>query len=696
MGAEDHIAVPEPVRQDRRKDVCVLTIDNPPSGALSADVRRRLNDALETAKTDDDIKAVVLAGNGAHFATGGSASEHTVADAPSLAELCDRIEASPKPVVVAIAGAALGGGLEVALAAHARVATAGARLGAPDITIGLVPNAGGTQRLPKVIGGIAALKLLLSGRSVNGDSAAKLGLVDALAKDDVVAAAVQHARSLARSEGDLRRSSTRRDRLGEGTAFLEAVAMHRAAANAAPLDAPIRMIECVEAALLLPYAIGRGMEQAAFDDLVNSEHSKSLRHIFSAERALQAASNWKGRVESRKLTHVAIVGASGMSVELVVQCFDAGFHVTVAEVDDDALEAGTGRIIGHYEARISTGAMTEEGVEDVLDRMHAVSGYQTLVEADLIVDPSPSLTKKRMGDLDAAMKAGSVLLLGGEKMDVATVASVTSRPSDIVGMRFYPGLRKNRLIELAAADVTGPKAVATARAFARKIDRLIIETAAGREAVGTSIMEALHAAADICLEEGATLTQIDAALKDWGLPFGSFAWRDVIGINRGSLAHGSEGERGGGIDSVLISTGRLGLSTGRGYYIYRERGKPGVEDPEVAAMVDADRAAKSITPARLTDGQIKTRCVAAMAGAAAQMVTMGIVRRPADVDMVAVHGLGFARRTGGVMYAADLIGLNTIQTHLSEMSKISGRIAPPPSLLQDLMNSQQCFGDLNT
>lgn len=695
MGAEDHIAIPETVRRDSRKDVCVLTIDNPPSAALSADVRRRLAQGLAAAKADDAIVAVVLAGNGAQFATGGSVSEQTDADAPSLAELCDQIEECTKPVVVAIDGAALGGGLEIALAAHARVATAKSRLGAPDITIGLVPNAGGTQRLPKVIGGVAALKLLLSGRSVNGDSAAKLGLVDVLVEGDVLDAAVTHARSLANSEGDLRRSSTRRDRLGEGTAFLEAVAMHRAAADAAPLDAPMRMIECVEAALLLPYTIGRGMEQAAFEDLVTSEHSKSLRHIFSAERSLQAASAWTGRVESRKLGHVAIVGASGLSLELAVQCLDVGFHVTLADVDENTLEAGTGRVIGHFDARIATGAMTEEGVEDVLDRMHAVEGYQTLVEADLIVDPSPSLTKTRMGALDAAMKAGSVLLLGGEKMDVATVAAATSRPPDIVGMRFYPGLRKNRLVELAAADVTGPKAVATARAFARKIDRLIIETAAGREAVGTRIMEALHAAADLCLEDGAAVAQIDAALKDWGLPFGSFAWRDVVGINRGSLRHGSEGERGGGLDSVLISMERLGLSTGRGYYIYRERGKPGAPDPEIAAMVEADRAAKSVEAKGLSDGKIKARCVAAMAGAGAQMVTEGIVRRPADIDMVAVHGLGFARRTGGVMFAADLIGLNDIQGQLLEMSKVSGRIAPPPGILQDLMNAQEGFGALN-
>ena len=254
---------------------------------------------FQAALVDEAARAIVIVGSGAVFAAGASASESDDGGAPDLAMLCDSIEASEKPVVAAIQGSALGGGLELALAAHARVVNAASRLGSPEITVGLLPRAGGTQRLPKVVGGVAALKMLLSGRAVSGESAIKLGLADVLAEGDPLDAAISAARRLADSKGDLRRSSTRRDRLGEGTAFLEAVAEHRKIAAQSPLEAPSRLIECVEAALLLPYDIGRGLEQAAYEDLVQSEHSRSLRHIFAAERQLQAATRWEGRVESR-------------------------------------------------------------------------------------------------------------------------------------------------------------------------------------------------------------------------------------------------------------------------------------------------------------------------------------------------------------------------------------------------------------
>ncbi len=305
---QEQVETDQTVRSEKRDDVLIITIDNPPTAALSAAVRRGLARELDAASEDDTINALVITGVGTAFATGAGVNETVEPGTPDLAEICDRIEASTKPVVVAIAGSALGGGLEVALAAHVRVATPSARLGAPEITLGLVPNAGGTQRLPKIVGGIAALKLLLSGRAVNGEAGRKLGLVDVLEADDLLGTAVTHAHRIAESDGELRRSSTRRDRLGEGTAFLELVALHRKAANASPLDAPIRMIECIEAALLLPYDIGRGMEQAVYNDLVSSEHSKSLRHIFAAERNLQAASKWEGRVPSRPLSSVTVCG----------------------------------------------------------------------------------------------------------------------------------------------------------------------------------------------------------------------------------------------------------------------------------------------------------------------------------------------------------------------------------------------------
>ncbi len=695
MGIEEQIASADKVHSTRHGNVLVATIDNPPVSALSGEVRAGLLRALETAEGDEGVEAFVITGSSGAFATGAGLQEQTSGDVPDLGALCDRIEAARLPVVVAIGGSALGGGLELALAAHLRVCMPKARLGAPDITLGLVPNAGGTQRLPKVVGGVTALKLLLSGRAVAGDAAFKLGLVDVLEEDDLVGAAVGHAKRLAASSGELRRSSERRDRLGEGTAFLEAVAAHRRAAEASPLDAPIRMIECVEAALLLPYDIGRGLEQSAYDDLVVSEHSKSLRHIFAAERQLQAATRWEGRVTSRPLSGIAIIGARGMGAELAVQCLDAGFDVTVAEANDDSLEEGVGRIIGHFDARIAAGTMTEDAVEDVLDRMQAVSGFTTIADADVVIDPVQGLTKKRVAALDSAMKAGAILIVGAESVDVPTVAAMTGREPDVVGMRFYPGIKKNRLVEVSAGTSTGPKALATARLLARKLDRLILDTEPGKTGIGTRVSEALHAAADLCLEDGARIEQIDAALKDWGLPFGSFGWRDLIGVKRFGAPLAAEGQRGGGLDAVLASVGRFGISVGRGYYLYRQRGKPGVTDPEVQQMIEADRAAKSIRPRSLSDGEVRARCVAAMAGAGAQLLAEGMARRPADIDMVAVHGLGFARRTGGIMYAADLMGLEEVSGLLAEMSRESQRIAPPPSIFRDLIRSDQSFSDLN-
>jgi 3-hydroxyacyl-CoA dehydrogenase len=683
MGREEQVAGGEKVRSERRDDVLVAIIDNPPTAALTASVRRGLDAALDMLSSDPGLKALVIAGGSTGFATGADIQEDASPDTPELDEICDQIENSAKPVFAAIAGVALGGGLELAMAAHVRIARPDARLGSPEITLGLVPNAGGTQRLPKLVGGVAALKLLLSGRAVTGEQAQKLGLVDGLvpAGKDLVDATVEAARLHAATGRPLLRSSVRRDRLGEGTAFLEAVAAHRKAADVSPLDAPSRMIELIEAALLLPYDIGRGMEQAVFDDLVASEHTKSLRHVFAAERQLQAATRWQGRVQSRPMTGVAVVGAQGLGAEVVVQCLDAGFVVTVAEENDAALEDGVARIIGHFDARVAAGSMSEEAVEAVLDRMHTLSGFDKVSEADVVLDPAPVLTRKRVSALDAVMKAGAILVIGGEKVDVGTVAATTGRASDVVGMRFYPGVRRNRLVEMSVTDVTGPRAVATARALAQKLGRLIVDVAPGKLSVGTRILEALHAAADLCLEDGARVAQIDAALRDWGLPFGSFAWRDMTGIERHSAPRGMEGRRGGGIDAVLVSTGRPGISVGRGYYVYSQPGKPGVPDPMVEQMVEADRAAKQITARRLTDGEVRARCVAAMAAAGAQMLQEGIVRRAADIDMVAIHGLGFARRTGGVMFAADLMGLGTVRRIVAGMAAVTPRIPPPPDLL---------------
>ncbi len=674
-------------------DVTVVTIANPPSGILTPDVRKIIQVAFEDAVKDASCRAIVIAGSGGSFAmgTGLDATTEAPAEAPDLSDLCDQIEACEKPVVAAITGPALGNGLELALAMHARVASPSARLGAPEITIGLVPGAGGTQRLPKVVGGLAALKMLLSGRSVNGTSAAKLGLVDKLTESDVVEAAIQYARELAESGAPIVRSAERRDRLGEGSAFLEAVAEHRRLASVSPLDAPLRLIECVEAALLLPYDVGRGLEKAAFDDLVDSDHSLALRHVFAAERRLAASSSVEGRTPSRPLSAIGLIGARGIGSEIAVACLDAGFSVSVAELDNAALEAGVNRIIKHYDAQVAAGKLKEDSVEETLDRLSAVVGFGTLADADVIIDPGPYVPKKFISELDAVMKAGAVLATGTEVVDVATIAAATRRPGDVVGLRLYPGMNKNRLAEIIPSDATAPRALSTARALARKLDRLVIETGPGTDGIGQRITEALHAAADLCVEDGARISQVDAALQDWGLPLGSFAWRDAEGLSRARRQ-----QQAADLGAQLVDAGRLGRANGRGFYRYDENGRKGVEDPDVLAMIDARRAKKGKKPRSIADGLVRMRCVAAMAGAGAQLLAEGIAKTPSDIDMVAIHGLGFARRTGGVMFAADLIGLAEVRQILLDMSQASSRLPPPSAAFQDLIKTGKSFAALDS
>ena len=694
MGHADAIEPSDDPVRDAPDDIAVVVIDNPPHGALTPSVRLELANKFKEAAANPSCRAVVLTGRDGAFAmgTGIDLGSADTTDAPSLAALCDQIEGMEKPVVAAISGAALGNGLEIALAAHARVAHPDARLGAPEITIGIVPGAGGTQRLPKVIGGLAALKMLLSGRSVNGTSARKLGLVDRLEEDDVLAAAIAEARARADSGAPLTRSGTRRDRLGEGQGFLEAVAEHRRIAATSPLDAPLRLIECIEAALLLPYEIGRGLEAAAFEDLVASDHSRALRHVFAADRRLAQASSEVGRTPSRPVGTIGLIGARGIGSEIAVACLDAGFSVTVAERSDEALEAGVMRIIEHYDARVAAGKMRDDAVEATLDRLNAVCGFRTLADADVVIDPGPSVSKHLISELDSVLKAGAVLATGSEHIDVATLAAATRRPSEVVGFRLFPGMQRNRMAEIIPSLTSSPRAIATVRALARKLDRFVVETGPGPVGIGQRIAEALHAAADLCVEEGAAIAQVDAALQDWGLPLGSFAWRDSEGLARLRSKDAGEDD----LTTGLIEAGRLGRVNSRGFYAYEQRGRRGVEDTDVTAFVEDIRQSKGRKARTLTDGEIRLRCVAAMAGAGARALADGTARAPSDIDMVAIHGLGFARRTGGVMFAADLIGLEQVQKLLTKMAGQSSRIPLPSPVFRDLIRAGQSFAALDS
>jgi 3-hydroxyacyl-CoA dehydrogenase len=671
---------------ERRGDVAVITMDNPPVAALSLGLCRAIDAALDEIENSPDVGAIVLAGTDGKFAVGAVVKGEEISASRAVAALADRIENSTRPVVAAIGGVALGAGLELALGAHLRVAGTHARLGFPDVTIGLLPGAGGTQRLPRLIGGTAALRMLLGGRAVSVETAQSLGLVDEIVDGDLVDAACDLARGLIGR--DLPRTSARRDRLGAGAAFLEAVAEQKRMAERSALDAPARIVECVEAALLLPFDIGRGMEAAAFDDLATSDQAQALKYVSMSERRLKAAERISGRERSRPLGRIGIAGLTGGGAAMAVACLDAGFEIVAAERSEEALEAGVTRVIEGFDARVAAGRMEEASVDATLDRLHAVAGYKRLSECDLVISTSPRPAKRLIEEFDSVMRAGAILATAAEIAPPARIAATTSRPADVLGLHLYAGTGRARIVEIVPPPGVGVRAMATLRTLIRKLDLMAVIAGPTSTGMGWRLLDALHAAADLSLLQGASLTRIDTVLADWGFAGGSFARRDAEGLE-------ARARRNEGLEGRLVAAGRGGRAAGAGFYSYPGNGRTGIEDEDLAAIVTRCRTEAGIETRAPSDVEIRKNCIAAVAGAGAQLLQEEAARRPADIDMIAIHGLGLARRTGGVMFAADLLGLEDVARRLDAMHALDPRIANGSGTLGRLAQAGRDFAALD-
>ena len=676
------------------RDGCAfLTINTPKNGVLGAEGRAALAADIKAAVEEPDVTALVLLGARRTFPTATDFDIET--GNVSMSALCDLIENLPMPVVAVIEGAAMAAGLELALAAHFRLSAPKARLGFPDIVLGMVPGAGGTQRCPRLVGGTAALTLLLGGRSIDGNEALSMGLVDGLTDEDPVSSAIAFLDHISQSNASIVPTRGRRDRFEKGSIFLERVAKEKKKAEASALLAPARMVECVESALLLPFETGCEMERVAFEDLRNSDQFKALRHIVHLEMKMTHAARRDNLRAARPLKKIAVVGVSGLGAEMAVASLDAGYSVIAAEQSDEHLEAGVVRIIEAYDAKSDAGKITESQAEETLDRLQAVCGFKTISDADLVLDMSPRPDRRRIMELDGAMRAGAVLATGLNGAGPQAVGGVTSRPSDVVALRAFGPLGARRVLELAGGVDAGSAALDTAKAFLKSIRKMPVLCGAGSPGVGAHLLLALHAAADLCLEDGATVTRIDTALKELGLPLGSFAWRDADGIVSLGGSQSIPPPRGFGLDAALVAQGHTGRIAGQGYYIYTPGAEAVHEAPMIATLAEQDRSAKGVAPRAVGSREIQLRCVAAMAGAGAQLLVAGHVQTPADIDLISVHSLGIARRTGGVMKAADLMGLAVIKKSLTRMASISPRIASPSPLFQELIKNGQGFSDLN-
>ncbi|CAB3691589.1 Fatty acid oxidation complex subunit alpha [Paraburkholderia sediminicola] len=694
------------VTRELRGKVLLVTIDHAPVNALSADVRRGLLAAIDAADADKAVEAVLIVGAGRNFIAGADIREFGKPPVPpSLPDVCNRIEACSKPVVAAIHGAALGGGLEVALAAHYRLAVNGAKLGLPEVQLGLLPGAGGTQRTPRLIGAQAALDLILSGRHAGAKEALALGLIDRFgSSDDILAEGLAYAQELLAAHAPVRRT---RDAaaLSDRAASLAAVTTARAetAKKSRGLFSPLKIVDAVEAAIEQPFEDGLRLERKLFLECIDSPQRAGLIHAFFAEREVLKAPETR-EAKPRALNRIGVVGGGTMGAGIAVAVLDAGLPVTMIERDAESLARGRAHIEKVYDGLIAKGRMSAEKKADVMTRWQGSTSYDALADTDLVIEAvfeDLSVKKAVFAELDRVCKAGAVLATNTSYLDIDAIAASISRPADVIGLHFFSPANIMKLLEVVVPKQVSADVVATAFELAKKLRKTPVRAGVCDGFIGNRVLAVYRSAADAMMEDGASPYQIDAAVRAFGFPMGPFQVVDLAGGDIGWAARKrraatrNPNARYVQIADRLCERGWFGQKTGRGFYLYPEGSRSGAPDPEVEAIIDAERERAGITPRTFTDEEIMRRYMAAMINEGANVVHEGIALRPLDVDVTFLYGYGFPRYRGGPMKYADSVGLATVLADIREFAKEDPLFWRASPLLVDLVERGADFASLN-
>jgi 3-hydroxyacyl-CoA dehydrogenase len=636
-----------------RNGVLVVTINNPPVNATSVDVRDGLEKALAHAEAAGDVTGVVIIGAGKTFIGGADIKEFgKPAMEPTLPDVIEKIEGLSKPVVAALNGAALGGGLEVVLACHHRIASPAAQVGLPEVKLGIVPGAGGTQRLPRLIGIPAALDLITSGRSVKAEEALKLGIIDEVAAGDLVEAAISAALALAgkplRRTGDLTVAAV-------DPAEVEKASV-KILAKARGQKAPAESVRLVTSSNR-PLAEGLADERATFLALRDSREAAALRHVFFAERESSKVEGLEG-VEPRLVKTVGICGVGLMGSGIAVAALGAGYSVIGLDQTVEAAKKGSDRIIGLLERNVASGRLDQASFEAQKARLSVTAEDGDLAPCDLVVEAVfDDFTVKTdlFQRLDKVIRPDAVLATNTSYLNPDEIAAATAHPERVLGLHFFSPAHVMRLLEVVRCAKTAPDVLATGLAVAKKLRKLPVVTGVTEGFIGNRIFSAYRREAEFLLEDGALPHEIDAALEDYGFPMGLFAVYDMAGLEiawarrKRQAATRDPSARYVEIADTLCEAGRLGQKAGRGWYAYPD-GKRMI-DPEVTAIIEAARAKKGITPRAFSKSEILERMLGAMALEGEALLTERIAARASDIDLVMINGYGFPAHKGGPMFA---------------------------------------------
>ncbi len=690
--------MPELVSMRTDGDVAVITIDNPPVNAMKHEVRVSLLDLVVRAAGDPAISAVVIACAGRTFVAGADITEFGQPPRqPTAIAIIEAIEASPKPVVAALHGTPLGGGLELALGCHFRVAAPGTRPGLPEIKLGIIPGAGGTQRLPRLVGMDKAMAMILTGEPISAREALDSGLVDEIVEGDLVAGAIAFARRIVAGKRPLGLVRNRDEKL---VSVRDIAAFDAAAANytrrAKGQNAPAAAIAALRGAITLPVADALKRERDLFLELVAGDQSKAQRHIFFAEREAAKVPDLAG-VKAHDIRKAAVIGAGTMGGGIAMCFANAGIPVTVVESDDEALARGLDTVARNYRNTAARGGLAADEMEARIRRITGTTDLAAVADADIVIEAvfeEMDVKQEVFGRLDRIVKGGAVIASNTSYLDIDVLARSTARPQAVLGMHFFSPANVMRLLEVVRGAATSPETLATAIAVGRKLGKVPAVVGVCHGFVGNRMLRLRSIEAERLLLEGALPQDVDAALTDFGFPMGPFAMADLAGLDVGWRMRKAQGLTAP-IADELCERGRYGQKTGRGFYLYDRGSRTPQPDPEVERLIVDAAARRGLARRALGKDEMVERLLFPMINEGARILREGIAQRPGDIDVIWVYGYGFPVYRGGPMHYADSVGLRYIRDRLAAFAETTGdeRHRPAP-LLEELAAAGKGFASL--
>ncbi|WP_121067994.1 3-hydroxyacyl-CoA dehydrogenase NAD-binding domain-containing protein [Chachezhania antarctica] len=685
---------------ERIGDIAVLAAQNPPVNALGHAVRQGLVDGIARAEADG-AKAVLIYGEGTTFFAGADIREFgQTPKEPHLPDVCNAIEASPLIVVSALHGTALGGGMEIALSTHYRIAVPKARMGLPEVNLGLIPGATGTQRLPRLIGVEKAIDIVTSGRQLGAKDLLDMGVIDRIADGAPREIGLAYAQELLEANAPRRAVSEM-----PAPAPIDFDAAYEATLKKGRgLLAPAYGVRAVQAACELPFAEGVARERALFRELMETDQRQGMIHAFFSERQVSKLPELKG-VDPRPLNSIGVIGGGTMGAGIATAALLAGLPVVMIEMTPEAAAAAKDRIAGNLQGAVKRGRIDQAKFETLTEKALTPSNdYADLKDVDLVVEAvfeDMGVKKEVFGKLDAVCKPGAILASNTSYLDVDEIAASTSRPADVIGLHFFSPAHVMKLLEVVVADKTAIDVTATGFELGKRLGKVSVRAGVCDGFIGNRILSKYRTAADHMILDGASPYDIDKALVDFGFAMGPFAVGDLSGLDIGYMTrkrlapHRDPRERVSTYADKLVEDGHKGQKTGMGYYDYSAGNRATVPNPQVMELIEAERAERGITPKTFSEDEIVRRYMAAMVNEGARVVGEGIAKRPLDVDMVFLFGYGFPRYRGGPMKWADMVGLAELLADIKSYAKDDDFFWQPAPLLEQLVAEGRTFDDLN-